>query len=232
MAELRGLSAAWICCEELTGRCGGGSAAEIAGEVLPLLRDLIPHAHAAILRQEPRGQTLTRLAKDGAGEPLAKLQDRVEIGDLGVAFAPAPRVFVRSFCCPDQTRSRTSCPSSFMPRESTLSCLSPWVITSGCLEFCCLAARDRRHSADRKPRSHRKSAGSSPWPSQPGTARKCHSRPRPARVAVHKPILVREGESRRIARSCTMRSARSGGSQPKPGRGQEGRGQRDRTRSR
>jgi signal transduction histidine kinase len=69
------------------------SAAEIAGQVLPLLRDLIPHSHAAIYRQEPRGQTLTLLAEDGAGQPLAKLEDQLEIGDLGVAFETGPESF-------------------------------------------------------------------------------------------------------------------------------------------
>ena len=69
------------------------SAAEIAGQVLPLLRDLIPHSHAAIYRQEPRGQTLTLLAEDGAGQPLAKLDDQLEIGDLGVAFEIGPERF-------------------------------------------------------------------------------------------------------------------------------------------
>jgi len=70
-----------------------GSGAEIAGQVLPLLRDLIPHSHAAIYRQEPRGQTLTLLAEDGSGQPLAKLEDRLEIGDLGVAFEAGPESF-------------------------------------------------------------------------------------------------------------------------------------------
>jgi len=70
-----------------------GSAAEIAGQVLPLLRDLIPHSHAAIYRQEPRGQTLTLLAEDGSGQPLAKLEDRLELGDLGVAFEAGPESF-------------------------------------------------------------------------------------------------------------------------------------------
>ena len=69
------------------------SAAEIAGQVLPLLRDLIPHSHAAIYRQEPRGQALTLLAEDGAGQPLAKLDDQLEIGDLGVAFEIGPERF-------------------------------------------------------------------------------------------------------------------------------------------
>ncbi len=69
------------------------SAAEIAGQVLPLLRDLIPHSHAAIYRQEPRGQTFTLLAEDGAGQPLAKLEDQLEIGDLGVAFETGPESF-------------------------------------------------------------------------------------------------------------------------------------------
>ena len=69
------------------------SAAEIAGQVLPLLRDLVPHSHAAIYRQEPRGQTLTLLAEDGAGQPLAKLADQLEIGDLGVAFETGPESF-------------------------------------------------------------------------------------------------------------------------------------------
>ncbi|MBV8128501.1 MAG: response regulator, partial [Planctomycetaceae bacterium] len=69
------------------------SAAEIAGQVLPLLRDLVPHSHAAIYRQEPRGQTLTLLAEDGAGQPLAKLADQLEIGDLGVAFETGPASF-------------------------------------------------------------------------------------------------------------------------------------------
>ena len=69
------------------------SAAEIAGQVLPLLSDLIPHSHAAIYRQEPRGQTLTLLAEDGAGQPLAKLEDQLEIGDLGVAFETGPESF-------------------------------------------------------------------------------------------------------------------------------------------
>jgi signal transduction histidine kinase len=70
-----------------------GSAAEIAGQVLPLLRDLIPHSHAAIYRQEPRGQILTLLAEDGSGQPLAKLEDRLELGDLGVAFEAGPESF-------------------------------------------------------------------------------------------------------------------------------------------
>ena len=70
-----------------------GSAGEIAGQVLPLLRDLIPHSHAAIYRQEPRGQTLTLLAEDGSGQPLAKLEDRLELGDLGVAFEAGPESF-------------------------------------------------------------------------------------------------------------------------------------------
>ena len=69
------------------------SATEIAGQVLPLLRDLIPHSHAAIYQQEPRGQTLTLLAEDGAGQPLAKLEDQLEIGDLGVAFETGPESF-------------------------------------------------------------------------------------------------------------------------------------------
>ena len=69
------------------------SATEIAGQVLPLLRDLIPHSHAAIYQQEPRGQTLTLLAEDGAGQPLAKLEDQLEIGDLGVAFQTGPESF-------------------------------------------------------------------------------------------------------------------------------------------
>jgi signal transduction histidine kinase len=70
-----------------------GSAAEIAGQVLPLLRDLIPHSHAAIYRQEPRGQILTLLAEDGSGQPLAKLEDRLQLGDLGVAFEAGPESF-------------------------------------------------------------------------------------------------------------------------------------------
>jgi GAF domain-containing protein len=70
-----------------------GSAAAIAGLVLPLLRDLIPHSHAAIYRQEPRGQILTLLAEDGSGQPLAKLEDRLELGDLGVAFEFGPERF-------------------------------------------------------------------------------------------------------------------------------------------
>ncbi|MGD0042487.1 MAG: response regulator [Isosphaeraceae bacterium] len=69
------------------------SAAEIAGQVLPLLHDLIPHSHAAIYRQEPRGQTLSLLAEDGAGQPLAKLEDQLEIGDLGVAFETGSESF-------------------------------------------------------------------------------------------------------------------------------------------
>ena len=70
-----------------------GSAAEIAGQVLPLLRDLIPHSHAAIYRRETRGQTLTLLAEDGSGLPLAKLEERIEIGDLGVRFEIVPESF-------------------------------------------------------------------------------------------------------------------------------------------
>ena len=69
------------------------SAAEIAGQVLPLLRDLIPHSHAAIYRQEPRAELLTLLAEDGAGQPLAKLEDQLKIGDLGVAFEIGPESF-------------------------------------------------------------------------------------------------------------------------------------------
>ena len=81
-----------------------GSAAEIAGQVLPLLRDLIPHAHAAIYRRETRGQTLTLLAEDGSGLPLAKLEDRLEIGDLGVPFEIVPRAFALSFSCWNQAQ--------------------------------------------------------------------------------------------------------------------------------
>jgi len=67
-----------------------GSAADIAGQVLPLLRNLIPHSHAAIYRQDPRRQILTLLAEDGSGRPLSKLKGRLEIADLGVAFKLGP----------------------------------------------------------------------------------------------------------------------------------------------
>ena len=89
-----------------------GSAAEIAGQVLPLLHDLIPHSHAAIYRREPRGQTLSLLAEDGSGQPLAKLKDRLEIGDLGVAFEIGPESF-----CPVILMLRPGAELPAVPRQ-------------------------------------------------------------------------------------------------------------------
>ena len=94
------------------------SAAEIAGQVLPLLRDLIPHSHAAIYRQEPRGQSYS------PSWPRTERASRWrswKTSSRSVTWAwhsrSAPRASVLSFSGSDEARSCPSCPGSFMPRE-------------------------------------------------------------------------------------------------------------------
>ncbi len=88
------------------------SATEIAGQVLPLLRDLVPYAHAAILRQEIRGPELSLLAEYGSGQPLSKLERRLELSDLGVAVEPGCETF-----CPAVLTLGPGMRSLLLPRQ-------------------------------------------------------------------------------------------------------------------
>ena len=162
-----------------------GSAAEIAGQVLPLLRDLIPHSHAAIYRQEPRGQTLTLLAEDGSGQPLAKLEDRLELGDLGVAFEVGPESF-----CPVILVLGKDPDSSVVPRQLHAAGINvlmavPLGHHDRMLGVLLLGGSGPASFSGAQTEIAQEVGGIiSLALAQHGIARKRHAQPRPARVAV------------------------------------------------
>jgi signal transduction histidine kinase/CheY-like chemotaxis protein len=59
---------------------------EIAASVLPLLRDLISHEHAAAYEYDLRTQTMVLLAELGAGLPLTSGLQRLGLKELGIDF--------------------------------------------------------------------------------------------------------------------------------------------------